>query len=342
MRRAALLLIALTLGCASRAQELSDRGDELLFALDYERAARQFELVLHECGESRAPGDLALRIRTHLRLAAVRQNYLDDPQGALRGYRAALELGAQRERAIEARLGLVSLFRDRIGDAAAAADELSALLTAHPDHPRAQALNLELARLSFRAGRWADAERVATGARTRLEGADAVEATMLTATALEMQGRTDRALETYRTLENVKLTPTLQARVRFEIGRTLERLGDLDSALKYYRSAASGSVSPTLVAARVDRVERRIEAARKPAKGRASFHRARASAHDRPRTDPRTVPARTTPAAVPEKTREVPQHREASPARTEHPTADPPTAEPGVSKTSTGSHPTPP
>lgn len=301
MRRRLALVLLLAVGCEGRAELLADRGDELLFSLEYAKAARQYELVLHECGEARDPANLALRIRSHLHLAAVRQHYLDDASGALQGYRAAIDLGVSGDSAVDARLDLVRLLRDRIGDVVGAANEMAALVAMLGTDPRRDALTLELAQLSFRAGRWSDAARYAGEVRKRADGADAVAAAMLVATAQEMQGRISQALTTYKGLESEVLPPTLVARVRFEIARCLERLGDLEAARRYYTAASAQTAAPQLVAARLERLERRIEAARTPTRGRASFQRARDSSHARASAE------RPAPAAPATRTKPTPR-----------------------------------
>ena len=69
----------------------------------YEEAARQFELVLHECGDKSDADTTALRIDTLYKLGELRHFYLNDQDGALRTYRRITEISPAGKLAFETR-----------------------------------------------------------------------------------------------------------------------------------------------------------------------------------------------------------------------------------------------
>jgi len=262
VRCAPLLLGLAALGCQSRAEALSVAADELLYAQKYAAAARQLEVVLHECGESADPSVLALRRRTLIRLGEVRQHYLNEPRAAVTAYRRVLSLTPTVDESVETRIRLASVLKDRLQDPLGAAAELIALLDEHPGHPREAELRLEAAKLALVGRSYNDAIRHALLIVKSADAKHRVDASLLLASAYEVQGRLDEALEIYAAMTEMNLPAPTMVHVRFEIAHLHERRGELEIALERYRAMAEAGASPE-IEVRIARVEARMADMRK-------------------------------------------------------------------------------
>jgi tetratricopeptide (TPR) repeat protein len=242
---------------------MARRGDDLLFARKYAEAARQSENALLELNERHDAGGLELRRQTLEKLGEVRHLYLNDAQGALRAYHAAAELSPGTDSAFESRLRVVTILRDRVGDASAAATELGSLIDAYPSRDGVDRLRLEHAQLSFRAGRYQQA--LESAMRVMKSGkALEIEAASLVASIHEVEGRTQDALRTYQGMLEMRLPEEMASNIRFEVGHCHEALGDLRSAIEEYQAAQRGSPNPALIEARLARVQARLDASLHP------------------------------------------------------------------------------
>jgi tetratricopeptide (TPR) repeat protein len=255
--------------CADSAFDSATRGDDLLFQRRYAQAARQYENALIELNDRRDVEGLELRRATLEKLGEVRHLYLNDPQAALRAYRAASEVAPGSESSFQARLRLVHLLRDRLGDPAAAASELAAVIDSFPERDGIEKLRLEEAQLSFRAGHY----------RQALESADAVwkagthalriEAAMLMASIHEVEGRTEAALRIYQDMLEMPLRGEVASNIRFELGHCHEAMGDLPGALAHYTLARRDAPDLRLIDARMEHIRARIEASAHPRRASA-------------------------------------------------------------------------
>lgn len=326
---------AASAGCTDRAASLAARGDVLLFERRYEDAARQFEIVLHECAERQDPEAVTLRRSTLRKLGEIRQYYLNDPQGALQAYRGVAELSAGMPEGFEARLRAVRLLKNRIRDPGRAAEELSALIEAYPTRPELDALRLELGQLSFRARHYKDALAQARGALTSESPRIKLDAAMLVASVHEVQGHVGEALKTYLLIFEMPLEPADSARVRFEVAHCYELLGQLPKALELYQRVLAEGSDAELVNARIARVEKRMELLNIPRPRRGGFNAARnsqapatrpaARATSRPGTATARPTKPTRPLAVPTP---ATRRKPAAPATS----AKPATAKPAAAK----------
>lgn len=269
MRLAWALTLLAMVGCSESPSDLLHAGDELLFSQKYLDAAKRYEAVVLETRDDRAPEAVALRGVALKKLAEVRHHFLHDIEGALRTYRAAAELVPGTKDAFDARLAVVQILRDRLGDPATAATELAGLIDAFPDDAAIPGLRLEHARLAFRVGKYP----LALSQAQRLVSVDdrtlRIEAGLLIGSIHRLEGRYEQALERYRTLLDDQLDAETRGRTRFELARCLEELGRLDEALEAYALAEADQVDRDLIAARVSRVKSRIESLKLSANGRA-------------------------------------------------------------------------
>jgi tetratricopeptide (TPR) repeat protein len=292
-----LALLLAAAACQGRAEQLAERADALLYARDYERAAKQLEVVLHECGDATDEDSLALKRRTLLKLADVRQHYLDDPRGALRAFLRAAEVSAGRPEAFEARLGAARLLKRRFEDPGRAADELEKALAIAPEHPDRHAHRLEVARLSMRAGR---AEKALEAARRVMDEAEAgvkIDAALLTGSLLLIRNEPAEALAVYEHVLALDPPSEVAAQAQFEIARCHERLGALEPAIDAYAKAAKRGADAALVVERVDRLLAKIDAAKKAEAGRGVRRAPRAAepTSDEPVARPPAPPASPAP-----------------------------------------------
>lgn len=289
---AIVALVALVAsGCDDRAKAMADEADTLLFHRDYRAAARQFEIVLHECGDKQDEEILALRRRALARLAEIRHHYLDDPPGALAAYHQIADLSGGREEGFVARLKATRLLDRRMDDPTQAASELAALLLAYPRHARAPELQLELAQLYYRARNYEESRKAAQLATKTDDSERRIEATLLLATALTVQDKMAEAASVYKRLLETKLEPKLVARVRLELAHCHEALGNLHEALALYEAVDSEDAE-TLIESRIARVTAQIEKT-KPPPPRGRFQNARSGRRDAPVPPDAAPPART-------------------------------------------------
>jgi tetratricopeptide (TPR) repeat protein len=260
---AAVLLFGFT-ACADSAQDIKRRADDLLFTRKYVEAARVYENALIETSERRDAEAIELRGAVLAKLGELRHLYLNDPQGALRAYRAAADLSPGTSAAFDSRLAVIALLRDRLNDPAAAANELAALIASFPERDGEGKLRMEHAQLAFRAGRYHEALTSAQQVGKGNDVALKIEAATLIASIHEVEGRTQEALKTYEGMLEMPLGDPLASNIRFEIAHCHEALGDLEGALQHYELAKEGSMNAALIDQRMQHVQARMNAAHAP------------------------------------------------------------------------------
>ncbi len=259
MRRMTLVLVLAATACSDPARDLATRGDEAVFAHEYQSAADDYEGALAECGDRKDEGTIRFKRGVLEKLAQVRQHYLHDVQGALRAYRIASDLEPGSDGAFQAHLRIVAILRDSVGDPGLAVAELSSVVETFADRPGLEPHRLELAQLAFRVRKYDEARVQAERVMAQGSAALKIEAAMLLASIHDVEGRVAEARRTYEDLLEMPLDPRLDARVRFELALCHERLNDLPAAIEQYTRALEGSTNPELVRARLTRVRTRLE-----------------------------------------------------------------------------------
>lgn len=273
VRAAALGLALGAAACGAGGPErMLEEADALYYQRHYEAAARTYERLVAETGKT-DPRAREIHVASFERLAHLRHHFLGDVDGALRAYRALVELGPEPAVALHARLAIARLLRDRQGELPAALDalrEVEATLAqqapplADPAF-RLDPLRMEIARLAFRLERL----DVATAALEAVLSSTAEvpatvrrEALLLASTVHAQDGRPELALEGFFALQAQGLDRETDARVRFEIARCLERLGRFEEALVAYDAALGDAIDAEVIEARATRVRARLTAQR--------------------------------------------------------------------------------
>ena len=261
--RPVLLVFSVLLGvagCFSRGQELSDRGDELLYQRRFEEAAGQFELVLHECGDKTDEETRLLRVRTLKKIAELKHFYLSDLDGALRTYRLIMELSPNGDAGYQAHLSVVRLMRSRGTESSAVISEIERLMTKFPSRVNGAEWNLELAEIAFQSARYAATEKHARHAKKSKSLKVRVEASLLLASTQEMQKRFAEAVATYEALQREPNLPDSEKHlIELSIAHCFEKMGQLEKARKLYDQAKSHSNDPDFIALRIERINARIQ-----------------------------------------------------------------------------------
>lgn len=260
---AALLIGLVSIACFSRGQELAERGDELLYQRRFDEAARQFELVLHECGDKTDEDSISLRINTLKKLADLKQFYLDDPEAALRIYRLIVELSPGGDAGFEASRYVVKLMREGASEPTAIIAEIERLMTRYPSKANIHRLNLTLGQIAFRARRYKDVERHARIASETKDFNLRVEAGLMSASAQEMQNKISEALASYETLQKESsLEADIRSQIEMSVAHCYERLGQLQRARSLFHKLAEASENASFLRDRVARLDKKIEAKR--------------------------------------------------------------------------------
>ena len=250
--------------CVSRGQELADRGDDLLYRQRFDEAARQFELVLHECGDKTDDSTNTLRINTLKKLASLKQYYLNDAEGALRINRLIIELSPNDEAGFEASRNVIKLMRSLASEPTAVIAEIERLMAKFPARANIPRLNLALAEIAFRSGRYKDVEQKTRLVLTAKDVNIRVEAAMMLASAQEMQDEVPAALKTYESLEkDSMLNAEIRSQIKMSVAHCYERLGQLDRARTLYKEMAKSAPDPDFIRARITRLDDRLQEGKK-------------------------------------------------------------------------------
>lgn len=249
--------LALTSGCTSVESRLSVRGDELLFLKRYEEAARQFELVLHECGDKNDADTVSLRVETMFKLAELKHFYLNDQDGALRTYRRITEIAPAGELAFETRKKIIKLMKFRSTEPELMMAEIETLMASYPDRVESERWNLELAQMMLNARNYAKAEAYAQKVTSSKSLAYRTRATLLIASSQELGDRVALAKKTYeKLLSETKLPDDLRQITMVSLAHCLEKMGQLDAARIAYLDARKATKNPRFLDSRIQRIER--------------------------------------------------------------------------------------
>ncbi|MEE2902359.1 MAG: hypothetical protein VYC39_08515 [Myxococcota bacterium] len=238
---------------------LSARGDELLYLRRYEEAARQFELVLHECGDKSDADTTALRIETLHKLGDLRHFYLNDQDGALRTYRRITEISPAGKLAFETRRKIIKLMKFRSTEPELLHAEIEALMNSYPGRVDDERWNLELAQLMLNARKYAKAEAYAQKVLKSTKMAYRARAALLIASAQELGDRVALAKKTYEELlKEQNLPDDLKQITTVSLAHCLEKMGQLKAARVAYLDAQKATKNSRFLDSRIQRIERLI------------------------------------------------------------------------------------
>jgi|GEM_PF-6217453 len=255
-----LVALALISGCTSIENRLSARGDELLFLRRYEEAARQFELVLHECGDKTDVDTAALRIETLYKLGELKHFYLNDQDGAMRTYRRITEISPAGKLAFETRKKIIKLMKFRSTEPELLQAEIEALMVSYPERVEDERWNLELAQLMINARKYAKAEAYAQEVLNSKKLHYRTRAALLIASSQELGDQVALAKMTYeKLLKEKNLSADLRQITMVSLAHCLEKMGQLKAARVAYLDAQKATRKTRFLDSRIQRIERLIQ-----------------------------------------------------------------------------------
>lgn len=254
-----LAISATPLACTSSLDRLYQRGDELLYLGRYEEAARQFELVLHECGDKNDVNTVALKSETLFKIGELKHFYLNDQDGALRTYRRITEIAPAGELAFKTRERIIKLMKSRSTETELLKAEIEMLMAKYPDRVQDDKWNLELAQLMLDARKYKKAESYAQKAIRSKSLAQRARAALLIASSQELDGRVAFAKNTYESLlKEASLPNDLRQITLVSVAHCLEKMGQLRAAHVAYQDARKETKNPRFLNDRILRIERLI------------------------------------------------------------------------------------
>lgn len=258
----AVLFLAVV-GCERPYEIAIHEGDAEAFREDYARAAKAYEAALLELQES-GPKMARLRAETLIKLGEIRQNYLDDLDGALRAFRSASSTPIEAL-ARDARLRTARLFRHRLGDAKSASRELGLLLQNPGFESVPMSIWLEAASTAFAAAEYERALDLAQKVIGSGEAELVTPARELCASIYLLDGRLPEALAALETLRTEAGDLVRRTELSFETARILEKLGRLDDAKQRYEEAKTSAPSEVWLQERLRKLDEALATREKEA-----------------------------------------------------------------------------
>lgn len=262
---AAALLLALLPACLGDPHKHLDRARELAFQRRPAEALREYEEVLSLVAK-KDPHKVRALVVPSLK-GAGDLCYLELKQlgRAVEFYRTLTSHFPDALEALDARANLSDIFRSQ-GDRRAAIAELTAILQGFPSCP-------ELDRYQYQATKdyfdVKDYDQVLLEAKLLIArwpaSPYAVDAQMLAAAALALQGQKERAIEAYEQVARRWPDSELSPRARFEEAKIWSELGKDEKAVEVLIEALRNHPDPRGVQAEIARLRRRLAVHRAPA-----------------------------------------------------------------------------
>jgi len=256
--RCLLLCCALvfTAACSGERGKL-DKARERVFHKDFTGAAALYHTVLIDLGRDESPQARDLRAAALSALGDLYYLNLDDPAQAVRNYRELAERYPERPEAFDARAHLAEILKDKFHDTRAALAQLAALVQSFPNHLDTDRYQYRAAQDYFELRDYAQTETELKLLLARYPGSGVrIDAQMLLASSLALQGRRPEALALYAQI--AREHPGADAgRANFEVARLYEESREYDKAETALAKALADHPEPTLVAAALERVKKR-------------------------------------------------------------------------------------
>lgn len=264
-RRRLLSLLALVLaGTGCHRPGRLDRAKELTYQRDFAGAVAAYHDALIDLGRDESPEARDARAAALRAVGDLYNLQLHDPVKAAQAYRDLAERYPERPETFDARVQLADILRDRFHDTRAALAQLAALTQSFPNHLDADRYQYRAAMDYFALRDYAQTETELKLLLARYPGTGyRVDAQMLLASCLSLEGRKAQAVELYG--EIAREHPGADAgRANLEIARIYEEANDWEKAENALARALPDHPEPAVVTLALSRVRRRV-ALKRPA-----------------------------------------------------------------------------
>ncbi len=267
-RRFAALAACLATACIGDPNQHLDRARELAFERRPAEALREYEEVLSLVAKKDPHKVRALVVPSLKSAGDLCYLELKQLDRAVEFYRSLTSHFPDAPESLDARANLSDIFRSQ-GDRRAAIAELTAILQGFPTCPELDRYQYQATKDYFDVKDYDQVQLEANLLVARWPASPyAVDAQMLSAAALALQGQKERAVEAYEQVARRWPDSELSPRARFEEAKIWSELGNDDKAIDVLILALEKHPDPLGIQTEIARLRRRLAAHRAPPSAR--------------------------------------------------------------------------
>ena len=252
------LALALLSACLGDPRGHLDRARELAFQRQPAEALREYEEVLSLVAKKDPQRVRALLVPALKGAGDLCYLELKQPQRAVEFYKSLNHHFPDAKEALEAHANLADLFRS-LGDRRAAVAELTAIVQGFQDGPDLDLYQYQATKDYFDLKDYDQVQLEARFLQSRWPKSEyAVEAQMLVAAALSLQGQKEKSIEAYEQIGRGWPQSDLAPRARFEEAKVWSELGMEERAVEVLVEALKTHPDPRGVKAEIARLRKRL------------------------------------------------------------------------------------
>ncbi len=252
------LALALLSACLGDPHRHFERARELAFQRQPAGALREYEEVLSLIAKKDPSQVRALLVPALKGAGDLCYLELKQPERAVEFYKSLNHRFPDAKEAFDAHANLAELFRS-LGDRRAAVAELTAIVQDFPDSPDLDQYQYQATKDYFDLKDYDQVQLEARLIQSRWpKSTYAVEAQMLVAAALSLQGQKEKSIEAYEQIGRGWPESDLAPRARFEEAKVWSELGKEERAVEVLVEALKTHPDPRVVKAEIARLRKRL------------------------------------------------------------------------------------